>query len=428
MVRIETIKSILRICAAVLVLLMGLGCSDDDGVTPDVTAPKVVTDLVISDTTASSVTLTWTAPGDDGMRGMASQYDIRYSTRAIAGDAEFNTSARALGIPSPGAPGTVDTLVVTGLAEHATYYFALKTKDEASNWSALSNVACGKTCIAIPQFVLAWGSAGWGDGQFFSPVGIAADGNGNVYVTEWDPDVWSNCRIQKFEGSGKFITKWGSLSPLDTGFVRPNGIAVDASGNVYVADLLHNYIQEFSGDGAFLSKIGGDRIFIASDVAIGGWGRIYAADEFDGCVLVYRNGEYYKQWGTPGPGDGQFSGICGVAVDGNGNVLVADTGYDRVQKFNSGGTFLMKWGSSGPGDGQFNGPYRIAVDVNNNVYVVDQGNNRIQKFDANGTYLTQWGSLGSGDGQFNSPSGIAVDWSGNIYVVDTGNDRIQKFR
>jgi hypothetical protein len=136
MPRIEAIKSGFGICTAVLLLSMGLGCSDVNGVKPDIAdtvAPGTVTDLSISDTTASSVTLTWTAPGDDGMKGTASQYDIRYSIREIAGDAEFNSSARALGLPSPGAAGTIDTLVVTGLAEHAIYYFALKTKDEASN-------------------------------------------------------------------------------------------------------------------------------------------------------------------------------------------------------------------------------------------------------------------------------------------------------
>lgn len=61
------------------------------------------------------------------------------------------------------------------------------------------------------------------------------------------------------------------------------------------------------------------------------------------------------------------------------------------------------------------------------VYVADSGNDRIQKFDSTGAFITKWGFQGSGDGEFNKPAGIDVDISGNVYVVDTNNRRIQKF-
>ena len=83
----------------------------------------------------------------------------------------------------------------------------------------------------------------------------------------------------------------------------------------------------------------------------------------------------------------------GVAVDSSGNVYVADTNNNRIQKFDSSGTFITKWGSSGTGDGQFEYPTGIAVDSSGNVYVADTDNHRIQKFDSNGTFLTKWGSL-----------------------------------
>ena len=67
------------------------------------------------------------------------------------------------------------------------------------------------------------------------------------------------------------------------------------------------------------------------------------------------------------------------------------------------------------------------MDSSGNVYVADTDNNRIQKFSSSGVFLAKWGSSGSGDGQFNNPWGIAVDSSGNVYVADTGNNRIQKF-
>jgi tripartite motif-containing protein 71 len=69
----------------------------------------------------------------------------------------------------------------------------------------------------------------------------------------------------------------------------------------------------------------------------------------------------------------------------------------------------------------------VATDGSGNVYVADSSNDRIQKFDASGAFLTTWGSLGSGNGQFNFPLGVATDGSGNVYVADSGNNRIQKF-
>src|SRR5262249_17111995 len=89
--------------------------------------------------------------------------------------------------------------------------------------------------------------------------------------------------------------------------------------------------------------------------------------------------------------------------------------------------FLTKWGSSGTGDGQFSGPHAVAADAAGNVYVADSVNNRIEKFTSAGAFLTKWGSLGTGDGQVNFPTGVAADAAGNIYVADSANDRIEKF-
>ena len=91
------------------------------------------------------------------------------------------------------------------------------------------------------------------------------------------------------------------------------------------------------------------------------------------------------------------------------------------------GTFVTTWGSSGTGDGQFNAPLGVATDGNGNVYVADTNNNRIQKFDASGTFLATWGIAGSGNGQFSDPTGVATHGSGDVYVADAGNNRIQKF-
>src|SRR5437667_171515 len=143
-------------------------------------------------------------------------------------------------------------------------------------------------------------------------------------------------------------------------------------------------------------------------------------------TTVPRCGTFLTAWGSAGAGNGQFNYPSGVATDGSGNVYVADTYNNRIQKFDRNGTFLTTWGSAGAGNGQFDFPYGVATDGSGNVYVADTGNNRIQKFDANGTFLTAWGSYGSGDGQFGSPYGAATDESGDVYVAGGHNHKIHR--
>ena len=158
--------------------------------------------------------------------------------------------------------------------------------------------------------------------------------------------------------------------------------------------------------------------------------------------------KFLDQWGNTGTGEEQFMEPRGLDVDIAGNVYIADSDNQRIQKFDNEGNFVMAWGwgvdtgaaafeictsncqagISGSGDGQFSSPRDVLIDEFWNVYVVDTGNNRIQKFNSSGNYVSQWGSFGNGDGQFNQPTGIAVsDGVEFFYVVDSGNNRVQKF-
>ncbi len=100
-------------------------------------------------TTATSVQLTWTAPGDDGNVGTATQYDLRYSTSTITA-ANFASATQWTATPTPAAPGTSQTVTVTGLSPATLYYFAIKTADNANNWSLISNVV-SKSTLAAPD-------------------------------------------------------------------------------------------------------------------------------------------------------------------------------------------------------------------------------------------------------------------------------------
>jgi DNA-binding beta-propeller fold protein YncE len=163
-------------------------------------------------------------------------------------------------------------------------------------------------------------------------------------------------------------------------------------------------------------------------IAIDGQGNVYVADSSNDRIQKFNSsGTFITQWGSKGSGDGEFDRPRGIAIDVQGNVYVADTFNHRIQKFNSSGTFITKWGGNGSGDGQFDWPRGIAIDVQGNVYVADMSNDRIQKFSSDGTFITEWGSEGSGDGEFHFPRGIAIDVQGNVYVADYFNNRIQKF-
>ncbi len=138
--------------------------------------------------------------------------------------------------------------------------------------------------------------------------------------------------------------------------------------------------------------------------------------------------EFVMQWGTPGNGPGQLAGPHGIVVAPNGDLYVADTGNNRVQRFTADGVFVTSWGFFGAGDGQFNHPHGIGVDIDGNVFVAATGNNRVQKFTATGTFLLKWGSFGNRDGQFLHNHGLGVDrQTGHVYVADRDQNRVQKF-
>jgi DNA-binding beta-propeller fold protein YncE len=161
-------------------------------------------------------------------------------------------------------------------------------------------------------------------------------------------------------------------------------------------------------------------------IAVDGNGNILVADTNNGRIEKFSaTGAFLSILGTKGSGQGQFRAPNGIAVDGTGNIYVTDAGNHRVEKLASDGKFVAEWKGPEPG---FYGPRRIAIGPDNSIYVVDQGHNRIAKFSPDGEVLAVWGSAGNGDGQFNDPTSVAVDPSTNkIYVADPINKRIQVF-
>jgi DNA-binding beta-propeller fold protein YncE len=286
-------------------------------------------------------------------------------------------------------------------------------------------------------FLAKWGSVGTEPGQFRGPWGIAIDRAGLVYVTDA-----GNSRVQVFTRNGRFVRAWGSPGTAPGQFRQPKGIAVDREGNVLVADAHNLRVQVFTNGGRFLrawgSKGNGDGQFLQPSwpddgdgpvgIAVSASGEVFVTDHWNHRVQVFASdGVFLRKWGQPAA----LNTPSGVALDAAGHVYVVSSGgmvtrnAFSVQKFSEAGEFRRRWGGDGDAPGKFDAPVGIAFDTTGNFYVADSGNHRIQKFSAQGVFVRQWGS--SGDGLLKGPIDVALDRSGNLYVVEGLGKRVQKF-
>jgi tripartite motif-containing protein 71 len=287
------------------------------------------------------------------------------------------------------------------------------------------------------NFLRTIGSSARGPGGLVAPSGLGVDPTGRLLVS----DTVDN-RIDLFSpGSDAYAGQWTAAGGHAPGFAAPAGIGVDPRGSVYVADTGNARLARLWGEGTYLGELGGPadlggaQLSGAGSVAVSAaTGEVYVADTNHNRVLVYgANGSLLARWGAgegngaAGSAPGAFNHPSAVALDGAGDVYVADTANDRIVELSPSGSVLTQWGSRGTGDGHFHSPVGVAVDAAGQVYVLDGENNRVEVFDASGHYLAKWGTRGADPGELSQPRAIAVDCSGDVYVADTNNNRVERF-
>jgi len=310
---------------------------------------------------------------------------------------------------------------------------AFKLGDQQSPAVSVSGLPAEST--ALPKQTAYWstfGTNGSGNGQLKSPADVAIDANGDLWVADK-----ANNRIEKFSADGQYLSKFGSLGSGNGQLSSPAALAIDAKGNIWVADKGNGRVEKFGPQGEYLSQFGskgtGNGQFTSGGpegIAIDAKGNIWVSDTYGGRVQKFdENGSFLKVVGSKGSAPGQLGEPTGIDIGPGGKVWVADWQNNRVAVFNEAGEFVTQFGVAGTGNGQFSHPDAIAVGTRGDVWVGDQGNGRVQEFDQNGTYLGQFGSKGTGNGQFSFtyPFGIATDSKGSIWIADPNNSRIQRW-
>ncbi len=241
-------------------------------------------------------------------------------------------------------------------------------------------------------------------GGFSLVWGVAVDKSGNVFVA----DVGASAVKEIPAGC---VTS-GCVITLGSGFSVPNGVAVDGSGNVFVADFGNSAVKEILAAGGYTTvKTLGSGFNQPGGVAVDGSGNVFVADFGNSAVKEILAAGGYTTVNTLGSG---FGHPGGVAVDGSGNVFVADEDHSAVKEIlPAGGYTTVNTLGSG-----FSSPVGVAVDGSGNVFVADTYNNAVKEILAAGGYTTV-NTLGSG---FNTPFGVAVDGSGNVFGGSKGID------
>ena len=271
---------------------------------------------------------------------------------------------------------------------------------------AMAAFCCGIASLpAEAQTTVSLGSG------FNRPSGVAVDAGGNVFVADYD-----NNAVKEIVAAGGYVT----VKTIGSGFHHPLDVAVDAGGNVFVADYGGGGVKEILAAGGYTSVNLFDTGFIAATgIAVDAAGNVFVADYGNNAVKEITAASGYGTVNTIGSG---FVNPASVAVDSSGNVFVTDYGHSAVKEILASGGYTAVNTLAAAG-GPFGGALGIAVDPVGNVFVTDYYTNTVKEILAAGGYVTV-DTLANG--YFYGPAGVAVDGNGDVFVADQAHNAVKE--
>ena len=263
-----------------------------------------------------------------------------------------------------------------------------------------------------------------GGTKFNKVVDLAVDDSHNlVFVCDS-----GDGKIYAFNRQGIPKFEIGKAEMIDS----PVAIAVDHVGNLYVAEQKNYKIKVLNRENKLIRVID-VRDEAGEDTVIGrmSLGRnddLYVTDTYGERVLVFdKDGKLRLKFGASGSSRGQFQTIDDVAVDRQNRIYVTDSTGTPVQVFDQTGKFIYRFGTRGPLDEDFVQPSGMTVDRFDQLWVVDYAAHRVRIYDRLGFFLTVFGDYGMGEGSFYYPFRIKLDNLGRAYVLESGLRRLQVF-
>jgi len=316
-------------------------------------------------------------------------------TGASGYSVQFYKDEAPLGDPISVSGTSRDFSLAIAAAGTGSYTFAVTAMGDGTNYESSG---ASERSAAYSYTAPSGGFAITAFDGFDEPRGVAVDASGYIYVADSN-----NSAVKRMDADGSNIVT------LSSEFSYPCGIAVDGSGNIYVADTYNNAVKRMNADGSDIVTLGSGFSY-PYGVAVDASGYIYVADTENNAVK--RMNADGSDIVTLGSG---FSNPVGIAVDGDGNIYVTDSGNSAIKRMNADGSNIVTLGSG------FYYPRGVAVDGSGNIYVADNGNNGVERMNADGSNIV---TLGSG---FSYPCGVAAD-GGNVYVADSGNNAVKKIQ
>lgn len=254
------------------------------------------------------------------------------------------------------------------------------------------------------------------------PNGIAVEKNGNIYLTDQEND-----RVLVFDKKGQFLFKFGKKGSNKGEFKAPMGIAISPSNQVFVTDRVQNKVLIFSSTGKFVKEF---KVKIPLTPTVKN-NQLYLTT-YQGITIFDLKGKQQNKLGKKGRGKNEFDFPNGIAVDKDGTMYIADSNNIRIQALDAKGKSLWTVGEP-PKDSKdrsrrFGLPVSIAIDENNLLYVVDAFPGSILVYSKKGEELAELGEYGTEEGQLNHPAQIIYAGNRVFYIADKYNDRVQAIR